>query len=246
MSDRILYQFPISHYCEKTRWQLDHKGLAYHTVNLLPVAHRLRTQWLARTNTVPLLRDGRRRVGDSTRIAYYLEKHYPTPSLLPADREARARVIELEQQFDRFGAHVRRWAYGHILDRPEVLKALVGEAGLPGPLERLAGPVVREAIRRGYGINPRSVMRSEQRVEDALTLLERTLRKGEGRYLVAGCFSLADITAASMLAPLVSPPGSPWDLFAEETLPRALQTQMEKWRSRLAGEWLLARSAEDR
>ena len=36
MTERILYQFPISHYCEKARWQLDHKGLAYRTRNLLP------------------------------------------------------------------------------------------------------------------------------------------------------------------------------------------------------------------
>lgn len=246
MAERILYQFPISHYCEKSRWQLDHKGLAYRTVNLVPVAHRLRTQWLARANTVPLLRDGKRRVSDSTRIAYYLEKYYPEQPLLPKASDARARVIELEQQFDRFGIHVRRWAYGHILDRPEVLPALVGECGLPRPVERLAGPVVREAIRRGYAINPRSVMRSEQRVEEALTLLESTLKKGEGRYLVANSFSLADITAASMLAPLVSPEGSPWDLFEQDSLPPALHTQIEKWRSRPAGEWLLARYAEDR
>ena len=25
---RVLYVFPVSHYCEKTRWNLDAKGLA--------------------------------------------------------------------------------------------------------------------------------------------------------------------------------------------------------------------------
>jgi len=34
-----LYQFPISHYCEKIRWALDHKGLDYKLVNLLPGFH---------------------------------------------------------------------------------------------------------------------------------------------------------------------------------------------------------------
>ncbi len=246
MAERILYQFPISHYCEKSRWQLDHKGLAYRTVNLLPVAHRVRTQWLARGNTVPLLRDGRRRVSDSTKIAYYLEKYYPDPSLLPKAGDARARVIELEQQFDRYGVHVRRWVYGQILDRPEVMTALVGDCGLPSPLERLAKPLVREAIRRGYAINPQRVMRSEQRVEEALALLESELKKGKGQYLVGDRFSLADITAASMLAPLLSPEGSPWDLFDETTLSPALRKQIEKWRARPAGEWLLARYSQDR
>jgi len=244
MAERILYQFPISHYCEKSRWQLDHKGLAYRTVNLVPVAHRLRTQWLARANTVPLLRDGKRRVSDSTRIAYYLEKYYPEQPLLPKASDARARVIELEQQFDRYGVHVRRWVYGQILDRPEVMTALVGDCGLPGPLERLAKPLVREAIRRGYAINPRLVMRSEQRVEEALALLESELEKGQGQYLVGDRFSLADITAASMMAPLLSPKGSPWDLFDETTFSPALRKQIEKWRSRPAGEWVLAKYAQ--
>ena len=246
MAERILYQFPISHYCEKSRWQLDHKGLAYRTVNLLPVAHRVRTQWLARTNTVPLLRDGTRRVSDSTKIAYYLEKYYPDQPLLPKAGDARARVIELEQQFDRYGVHVRRWVYGQILDRSEVMTALVGDCGLPGPLERLAKPLVREAIRRGYAINPQRVMRSEQRVEEALVLLESELKKGQGQYLVGDRFSLADITAASMLAPLISPQGSPWDLFDETTLSPTLRKQMENWRARPAGKWLLAMYAQDR
>ena len=244
MAERILYQFPISHYCEKSRWQLDHKGLAYRTVNLLPVTHRVRTHWLARTNTVPLLRDGKRRVSDSTKIAYYLEKYYPDQPLLPKAGDARARVIELEQQFDRYGVHVRRWVYGQILDRSEVMTALVGDCGLPGPLERLAKPLVREAIRRGYAINPQRVMRSEQRVEEALVLLESELKKGQGQYLVGDRFSLADITAASMLAPLISPQGSPWDLFDETTLSPTLRKQMENWRARPAGKWLLAMYAQ--
>ena len=244
MAERILYQFPISHYCEKSRWQLDHKGLAYRTVNLLPVTHRVRTQCLARTNTVPLLRDGKRRVSDSTKIAYYLEKYYPDQPLLPKAGDARARVIELEQQFDRYGVHVRRWVYGQILDRSEVMTALVGDCGLPGPLERLAKPLVREAIRRGYAINPQRVMRSEQRVEEALVLLESELKKGQGQYLVGDRFSLADITAASMLAPLISPQGSPWDLFDETTLSPTLRKQMENWRARPAGKWLLAMYAQ--
>src|SRR5690606_11485280 len=41
---RVVYQFPISHYCEKTRWQLDHKGMPYQIRNLLPGAHRLFTR----------------------------------------------------------------------------------------------------------------------------------------------------------------------------------------------------------
>ena len=39
---RILYQFPLSHFCEKARWMLDYKELEYVAQNLMPGAHRAR------------------------------------------------------------------------------------------------------------------------------------------------------------------------------------------------------------
>ncbi|HAS28702.1 MAG TPA: glutathione S-transferase family protein, partial [Alcanivorax sp.] len=166
--ERILYQFPISHYCEKSRWQLDYKGLAYRTRNLLPGPHRLRTQWMARINTLPVLRDGQRVVGDSTKIAYYLEKHYPERSLIPTDAESRARVIELEQQLDRVAVHVRRWLYGQIIDRPEVMDAMLDPYRLPSPVQKVLAPVTREGVRRLYRIEPKAVAHSGQRLEEGL------------------------------------------------------------------------------
>ena len=35
----VLYQFPISHYCEKVRWALAYKSISYQKINLLPVAN---------------------------------------------------------------------------------------------------------------------------------------------------------------------------------------------------------------
>lgn len=246
MNTRILYQFPISHYCEKSRWQLEHKRLDYRIGNLLPGPHRLRTQWMARTNTVPVLRDGDRVVGDSTKIAYYLEKYYPERGLIPEDSDQRARVIELEQQMDRYGVHVRRWIYGQVLDRPEVTAALFGPYRLPGAVRRTLIPLVREAMRRLYRVEPNAVMRSEQRLQEGLGMLEKVLARGSGAYLVGEQLTLADITAASLLAPLMAPPNSPWDLFQEGSLPAALQKQFEDFRQRPAGQWVLARYRQDR
>ena len=59
-------------------------------------------------------------------------------------------------------------------------------------------------------------------------------------------FTLADIAAASLLAPLVSPAGTPWDMFEEGSLPAALRKQLDDLRERPAGQWVLARYAEDR
>lgn len=241
MNERILYQFPISHYCEKTRWQLDYKELAYTTRNLIPGPHRLRAQWLARINTLPILRDHKRTVGDSTKIAYYLEKYYPERPLLPENSDQRARVIELEQQFDRIGVHVRRWLFGQVIDRPELLEAMLAPYELPESAARVMAPVLREGLRRFYGLQPKAVMRSEQRLQEGLAQLEEQLAKGKGDYLVGDRFSLADITAASLLGPLLGPAGSPWDIFDDSKLSPALQAQLQALRERPAGQWVLAR-----
>ncbi|HKX12345.1 MAG TPA: glutathione S-transferase N-terminal domain-containing protein, partial [bacterium] len=42
--ETILYQFPISHYCEKARWALAFKEIPYRIVNLAPGLHFRRTR----------------------------------------------------------------------------------------------------------------------------------------------------------------------------------------------------------
>jgi len=52
-----LYQFPISHYCEKARWALDYKKLDYRKVNLLPGPHMKKTKKLSGKTQVPVLEE---------------------------------------------------------------------------------------------------------------------------------------------------------------------------------------------
>lgn len=119
-----LYQFPLSHYCEKTRWQLDAKGLRYRTVNLFPGAHSRFTRKLAATGTVPILQDGPMVVADSTDISLYLENAYPAAPLLPSQAPQRERALALEALCDERGDDVRRWVYGQLLDHPELGRVL--------------------------------------------------------------------------------------------------------------------------
>ena len=55
--NRVLYQFPISHYCEKVRWAMDYKGLDYKLKNLLPGLHLRTTKKIAAKSYVPILID---------------------------------------------------------------------------------------------------------------------------------------------------------------------------------------------
>ncbi len=54
---RTLYQFPLSHFCEKARWMLDHKELEYVAHNLVPIVHRAFAKLKTGQYKLPILHD---------------------------------------------------------------------------------------------------------------------------------------------------------------------------------------------
>ena len=80
-----LYQFPISHYCEKVRWALDYKGLDYTSKNLLPGIHLIVIKKIAQRSSVPVLVDGEKIIQNSADIIDHLDRSYPGKPLTPAD-----------------------------------------------------------------------------------------------------------------------------------------------------------------
>jgi glutathione S-transferase len=248
MPARILHQFPISHFCEKTRWHLEAKGLAYEVKDLFPGVHAIVNKRLVGCPTVPLLVDGERAIGDSTAIALYLEKTYPGLSLIPSEPALRAQVLELEEYFDgTFGPDVRRWIYGQALMTSGTVPKLFFGRGYSPALQtvgRTLGFVLSSAIRRMYRISAVTVAKSAEKIEQAAGRLEEILGGDPRRYLVGETFTLADLTAASLLGPLVGPPGSPWEEVPHA--PPAVLARREEMRARVAGQWVTERYARDR
>jgi len=166
--------------------------------------------------TVPVLRLDSRNIGDSSAIIAALEQHWPQPSLYPDDPVERRRALELEEYFDeQLGPQIRLLVWHELRTDPERMAVLAGTM-LPGSLGesatarsaagrfasgfsqlrfRVADPADAEAARRG--------------VVAALDRLEAELASGEGEFLVGDSFSVADIAAASLFYPLVTPPESP-------------------------------------
>lgn len=85
-----LYEFAIPHYCEKLRWALDYKGIAYERRVLAPGPSAPKLYLLSGATMVPVIDDNGRRMNGSADIIDYLEQHYPRPSLYPADAGATA------------------------------------------------------------------------------------------------------------------------------------------------------------
>lgn len=237
MLNRRLYQFPLSLYCEKTAWNLDAKQLAHETVNLVPGPHMLTAWRLAGIRTLPVLQDGDVHVGDSTRIALHLEGSCPHPALLPEDPQQRADVLALEQHFDDIGEHVRRCVWSLAVDSPRVHDIFFhGYRTRITWLEKLLRPVLRQMIRRTFDVYPARVNASWEQVMRTLDELEQRLKGNTGAYLVGNTFTLADLTAAAMLAPLIGPEESPWP---DHHVTDGNTEQRQLFRNRVAGAWVL-------
>jgi glutathione S-transferase len=230
-----LYQFPFSHFCEKARWALDYKSVAYRPVNLLPGFHMRTMRKVAPKTCLPVLRDEGTVVQDSAAIIDYLDTKYPIPSLTPADPKAAREAKDWEQYFDEeIGVTMRLWFYYHILpDRRLALGFLLQDAAWhKRPLFLLVYPKLHEAIMQFMNINGESAKQAEERLRAALERLDSAL---DGRrFLVEDCFSRADLTACALLSRCCLPD----DIQASARYPAAVLRLRDELKGRRVYRWV--------
>jgi glutathione S-transferase len=230
-----LYQFPFSHFCEKARWALDYKRVAYRPVNLLPGFHVRTMRRLAPETSVPALRDGKTIIQGSAEIIDYLDMKLPTPALTPRDDEAAREALEWERYFDEeIGVPARLCFYYHALpDSRRALGFLLrGAAWYKRPAFVLAFPRVRPAMMRFLNLTADNARQAEQRLRFALEGLDAAL---EGRdFLVGDQFSRADLTACALLSPLCLPD----DEEAKARFPAAVLKLRDELKDRRCYRWV--------
>src|SRR5690606_34908353 len=107
---------------------------------------------------------------------------------------------------DHIGMHVVRLMYATLLRDPDLVRRLWSlDAGfVQARVLQLAFPAIRGMFQRGLGLEPALIEHSRKVVERALNELGRVVDGGRV-YLNGERFSVADITAASRLAPLICP-----------------------------------------
>ncbi len=224
---RVLYQFPISHYCEKIRWALDYKGLDYSIKNLFPGLHLRTTKKIAPKTYLPILIDHGEQVQNSHVILNFLDEKYPEKPLSPTEPELLQQALEWEKYCDvEIGVHVRRFGYHYLLAEPKTVIPFFTQGG-PwwGPLFfKLFFSKIEPVMRKVMAIDEAGAKKSEVRIQQALDKLHEVYQNNE--FLVGNQFSRADLAAASLLAPLIMPQG--YGLNWPETMPTKLQQFVDK------------------
>ena len=236
-SPPVLWQFRISHFNEKARWALDWKGLAHVRRSLLPGLHVPRVLWMTRQKKVPVLVVDGQAIADSSRIIEAVERLRPDPPLYPANEADRRRALEIEDWFDEeLGPHIRRAAFHDILPHTDYAAGFLASGASPFARSayRMLFPAVRAAMRFDMGIDPPRAELSRAKTLAALDRLEAELRPSG--YLVGDRFSVADLTAAALFAPLVMPPEFPYEL--PQPLPDPVARFRESVASRPGFRWV--------
>ncbi|GAB2590146.1 glutathione S-transferase family protein [Nitrincola alkalisediminis] len=232
MTDITLYQFPISHYCEKVRWALDLKGLDYKTCNLIPGFHIKRISQLSRSTALPLLVQGEQIIQGSAAILDYLDRLQP-PLVQSSESEIQ-QIQHWESRLDtEVGTAVRVFAYHFLLDRPNILVPWLttGSPAYKRWLFRLLFPKIAQVMRKKMRINAANADTARQTIESSLGEISEIYRSG--RYLAGDHFSRADLTAAALFAPLFMPDGYGIDWGNTRSLPTEMLAWMDKHQSNL-------------
>lgn len=239
----VLYQFPLSHFCEKARWALDYKSLDYVTKNLIPGLHVKTTRKLAARSSVPVLEHDGRCIQGSGKIISYLDEQFPGNKLTPVNAEEAQSALEWERYLDNeIGIHLRRYLYHTLLQHPKLLMGFFATGGpfWAKPYLWIIFPKLVKTMRKFLAIDKTSAAQSKQQLEKALNRLNESL--GDKKYLAGKRFSRADLTAAALLAPLFMPPQ--YGLTWPQKLPEPLQSEVDALEPQLA--WAKALYAKQR
>jgi glutathione S-transferase len=207
----VLHHLKVSHYNEKVRWALDYKGVPHVRRASIPGRHRKLARELTGDATLPVLVENGHAIGDSSRIIAHLENRYPTPPLYPSDLGERRRALDLEDFFDEeLGPYARLLLIHHMLpDSGLFLGAFVPDASGPRlVLARAQFPIMRPRIKQAFGIDDESVSHALQKVHFACERFRTELQPNG--YLVGDDFSVADLTVAALVAPIVAPRDFPY------------------------------------
>lgn len=200
-----LHMFPLSHYNEKARWALDYKGIPHTRIPYMPGPHAGKIKKLSGQPQTPVIRFGEGDVlAGSTDIVLELEKRFPEPALLPADEGTRNNAMELVEKFDGdIAVKERRSLFVHLIEEPDYLCSMFAQGQTPMKqfIYRRMLPLVKGVMRKSMDIHPDALEEGNALTRQAFDFVAaETCDTG---YLVGDRFTIADLTAAAILAPSV-------------------------------------------
>jgi glutathione S-transferase len=238
-SPLTLYTFAMSHYSEKIRWALDVSKVPYREQCMSPVFHMAPALKMGKRGqtTLPVLASKAEAIQDSPRILDWLNQQHLIDALLPPAHAKEMRAVE--QRFNAIGKDVARLLYVRSFGKADahIIKLWTDHASpAQARFIRLGYPLIRWGFCRKLKINAKAGLRAEQRIEAEVRWLDERLKDGR-TFLVGDRFSVADITAAALLAPIACPTEHP--VYGDAQYKQAMKDATTPWQGRPAIDWVL-------
>ena len=234
-----LYVFAISHYCEKARWAFDHFGIDYRLKLTMPGMNRRIAKKLgADSGSLPFLQVANTVVAGSAAIIDWGEQHRSAnkPSLNGVNPEL---VAATEKRLDDItGVHIRRYYYSAaLLSNPASVRPIFSRdlPILQKAAVTLGWSKIVALMIKGMDLGEAQGLASYGKLAAELDWLDGLLADGRP-YLTGDTFTRADITAASLLAPLVNPAKHP--TYAALSVPDTLAETIKEWQDRPVLQWV--------
>jgi glutathione S-transferase len=216
MDTPLLWHIPLSHYSEKVRWALDYKGIA-HRRRVLGPDYLIRVWRATGQGKLPVLWLDGRAFADSTRIIAALEERYPELSLYPREAELRDRALALEDDLDEtLGPALRAAIMTPLFQHDPDIALRVLTTGTGGKAYPKFRPLLRifpSFYRLRHRISESNLEKDRVIVAAALDRIE--LQRQGRAYLLGDAFTVADLTAASLLGAHLQPPEIQYPLEVE-------------------------------
>jgi glutathione S-transferase len=201
----VLHQFRASHFNEKVRWALDFKGVAHRRISHLPGPHQKAIGKLSGQRSTPVLQADAKVISGSAAIIEFLERQFPQPALYPLQATDRQRALELQRLWDgQMGPATRTLFFATAIQELDYIAALFAD-GQPKLKQwiyrRMLGFAASKIAEANGASDAARVAASRDVVARQLDwLAENVNASGQ---LIGASFSVADLTCAALLTPLV-------------------------------------------
>lgn len=241
-----LYMFQRSHYNEKARFALAYKGVDYERQIMLPGPHMGKMRKLTGQTAVPVLEMDGQFIAGSHAVIEALEAAHPTPPLIPTDPAEKEQAMGLIAWFDDVVGVKARTAFFSMAVSDLSYLARVFSEGQPlweRTIYRASLPLVKPLMLKANGVT------DQASIDEAFAVTRQALdfiaaETKDRRYLVGGRFTVADLTAASLLAITTRLPHA--DMKQPEPLPPVMEEWFARWQDHPATDWVQSIFAEHR